>query len=100
MLGAAKWCRSSPPRRRVRRTARRDIEIGNELRHFLHEPCKTALAPSGKTCFALLFDGPAHFVAASKSVDFGTMLGQLRKDVRKIFQLLCDNMDDAGFLLH
>jgi hypothetical protein len=79
----------------MRRAARRDIKIGSELRNFAHEPDKAAMAPASEVRFALILDRPAHFVAASQAVDLGTMFSQPREEVRKIFQLLGDHVDDA-----
>ena len=84
----------------MRRAARRDTEIPCKLRHFPHEPDKTVMAATGNSCFALLFDGAAYFVAASQAVNVCTVFRQPRQKMREILQLVGDDVDDAAFLLH
>src|SRR5262245_30343986 len=100
MSGAAKWCRNSFSRRCVRRAAGGDIHVARELGHFAHQADEAIAPVTGIARLALLFDRPAHLVAARETVDLGAMLGELRKHISEIFQLLGDNMNDARFFLY
>jgi hypothetical protein len=84
----------------MRRAACGDTEIPRKLRHFAHELDKTVMAAAGNSRFTLFFDGPAHFVAASQSVNVRAVFGQPREKMREILQLVGDDMDDTAFLLH
>lgn len=58
------------------------------------------MAATGETCFALILDRPAYLVAACQAVDLGAIFGQPCQKVRKILQLLGNDVDDATFFLH
>src|SRR4249920_3567497 len=100
MSGAAGWCRNSPSRGCVRRAAGGNIHVARKLGHFAHQADEAVAPVAGTACLALLLDRPADLVAASEAVDLGAMLGELRKQISEILQLLGDNVDDARFFLH
>jgi hypothetical protein len=79
----------------MRRAASGNIHIARKFWHFAHQVDEAVAAVSGIARFALLLDGSADLVAASETVDLGTMLGKLRKQISKILQLLGDNVNDA-----
>ena len=100
MSGAARWCRNSPSRGCVRRAAGGDAKIARKLRHFAHQADEAVAPAAGTACLALLLDRPANLVTTREAVDLGAMLGELRKQISEIFQLLGDNVNDARFFLH
>src|SRR5262245_21841307 len=100
MSDAARWCRNRPSRGCVRRAAGCDIHVARKLGHFAHKADETVAAVAGIARLALLLDRPADLVAACKAVDLGAVLGELRKHISEIFQLLGDNMNDARFFLY
>src|SRR5262245_64577518 len=99
MSDAARWCRNRPSRGCVRRAAGCDIHVARKLRHFAHQADETVAAIAGIARLALLLDRPADLVATCKTVDLGTMLGELRQQIGQILQLLGDNVNDARFFL-
>src|SRR5262245_34918369 len=100
MSGAARWCRNRPSRGCVRRAVSGNIHVACKLGHFAHQADKTVAAVAGIARLALLLDRPAHLVATRKTIDLGAMLGEPRKQISEIFQLLGDNMNDARFFLY
>src|SRR4029078_3636293 len=97
MSGAARWCRNSAARRGMRGAAGGNIHIARKLAHFAHQADQAVAPVADIACLALLLDRPADLVAAREAIDLGAMLGELRKQISEIFQLLGDNVNDARF---
>lgn len=82
------------------RAACGNIEVAGEFRHFPYDPYEAGVAAASKARFALIFDWPAHLIAARQTVNVGAVVGQLGQKVRKIIQLLGNDVYDAAFFLY
>jgi hypothetical protein len=81
----------------VCRAARSDVEIAGQFRHFLQQPGEPTLLPAGNARLAVILGRTADFVGARKAFYVGAVFGQLRQPMREIFEIIGDDVDDAGF---
>jgi hypothetical protein len=84
----------------VRRAAGGNVHVARKLGHFAHQADEVVAPLAGITCLTLLLDRPADFVTTREAVDLGAVLGEPRKQICEIFQLLGDNVNDTRFFLH